>query len=440
VLRDRIHLSILRVRLPLTVANAAGQRAGVRTLTGPYYGWVLVGALGVTETISWGVLYYAFSVFLTPMEADLGWSRGETTGAFSLAMVLSAFTAIGVGRWMDRHGGRVLMTTGWRPARARVGVHQHVAGAVPGVGRHGNRLGDGAVRPRFCGHHGLVRSQARARADRGDPDGGLCEHHFSAALRLVGRSAGVAPSTGALAALLAVGTIPAHALLLRRRPEDLGLHPDGRPTQRTGTARTMQPGVTLAAALRDPTFRWVTLAFCLSTAVAFGAQLHLVPILLERGFSPTLAATIAGLIGATQVVGRVLMTPFTGRVSLRSLSVAVLALQPVALLVLLLDPTLAGVIGFVVLFGAAKGCMTLVRPALVADLYGPAHYASIAGVVAFAVTMAQAAAPLGAGAAYDALGRYDPILGALVVVSALASLCLLPVRRATNHVAEPQRA
>jgi hypothetical protein len=70
--------------------------------------------------------------------------------------------------------------------------------------------------------------------------------------------------------------------------------------------------------------------------------------------------------------------------------------------------------------------MTLVRPALVADVYGPAHYASIEGVLAFAATMAQAAAPLGAGAAYDALGRYDPIL---VLLSALASLCLLPVRR-----------
>jgi MFS family permease len=165
----------------------------------------------------------------------------------------------------------------------------------------------------------------------------------------------------------------------------------------------------------------------LSTAVAFGTQLHLVPILLERGFSPTLAATIAGLIGATQVVGRVLMTPFTGRVSLRSLSVAVLALQPLALV---LVPTVTGVIAFVVLFGAAKGCMTLVRPALIAVLYGPAHYASIAGVVAFAATMAQAAAPLGAGAAYDGLGRYDPILWTLALVSVLASLCLLPVRRA----------
>jgi hypothetical protein len=62
-------------------------------------------------------------------------------------------------------------------------------------------------------------------------------------------------------------------------------------------------------------------------------------------------------------------------------------------------------------------------PALVAGLYSPAHYASVAGVLAFAATMAQAAAPIGAGAAYDAIGRYDPVLWVLVLVSALASLC-----------------
>lgn len=73
---------------------------------GLYYGWLLVGTLGITETISWGVLYYAFSVFLTPMEADLGWSRAVTTGAFSLALVISGITAIPVGRWLDR---RVVM-------------------------------------------------------------------------------------------------------------------------------------------------------------------------------------------------------------------------------------------------------------------------------------------------------------------------------------------
>jgi MFS family permease len=129
-----------------------------------------------------------------------------------------------------------------------------------------------------------------------------------------------------------------------------------------------------------------------------------------------------------QVLGRILMTPFAGRLPLRTMSAIVLAVQPLALVVLLLVPGVAGVVIFVALFGAAKGCMTLVRPALIADLYGRAHYASIAGVLAFAATLAQAAAPVGAGVAYDAMGGYDPILWGLVVASALAALALLPAR------------
>ena len=52
------------------------------------YGWVIVATLGVTETVSWGILYYVFSVFLVPMRADLGWSDATLTGAYSLALLL----------------------------------------------------------------------------------------------------------------------------------------------------------------------------------------------------------------------------------------------------------------------------------------------------------------------------------------------------------------
>jgi hypothetical protein len=113
---------------------------------------------------------------------------------------------------------------------------------------------------------------------------------------------------------------------------------------------------------------------------------------------------------------------------LRNLSAVVLAVQPLSLVVLLVVPGFAGVLAFVALFGAAKGCMTLVRPAFVAELYGRAHYASIAGVLAFAATLAQAAAPVGAGIAFDFLGVYEPILWALVCISALASIAVLYAR------------
>lgn len=52
-----------------------------------YYGWVITVTLAITETISWGIIYYAFSVFITPMEAEMGWSRGQLTGAFSLMLL-----------------------------------------------------------------------------------------------------------------------------------------------------------------------------------------------------------------------------------------------------------------------------------------------------------------------------------------------------------------
>ena len=77
-----------------------------------FYGWRIVGALAVTETMSWGIVYYAFTVFIAPMERDLGWSRAELTGGFSLALLVMGAMAFPVGGWVDKHGARALMTAG----------------------------------------------------------------------------------------------------------------------------------------------------------------------------------------------------------------------------------------------------------------------------------------------------------------------------------------
>ena len=95
------------------VANAPGRTPP----SGPgaprrFYGWRIVAALAVTETVSWGVLYYAFAVFQVPMRAELGFSAATTAGAFSLAVLLAGLAAVPVGRWLDRHGARGLMTVG----------------------------------------------------------------------------------------------------------------------------------------------------------------------------------------------------------------------------------------------------------------------------------------------------------------------------------------
>ena len=71
-----------------------------------------MGVLAVTETVSWGVLYYAFAVFQVPMGAELELSPAQLGGAFSLAVLLTGVAAVPVGRWLDLRGPRGLMTAG----------------------------------------------------------------------------------------------------------------------------------------------------------------------------------------------------------------------------------------------------------------------------------------------------------------------------------------
>src|SRR5918998_6555976 len=72
----------------------------------------LVWGLGVTQLVGWGTLYFAFSLFVEPMEAELGWSRADLNGALAAGLLAGGLAAIPVGQWIDRRGGHALMTLG----------------------------------------------------------------------------------------------------------------------------------------------------------------------------------------------------------------------------------------------------------------------------------------------------------------------------------------
>src|SRR5215469_7723773 len=90
----------------MQVSGAGGER------TIRYYGWAVAASLAITELTSWGILFYSFSVMVTPMRTDLNWSAGTVTGAFAVAFLVSGISAVVVGRWVDRYGSRVVMTIG----------------------------------------------------------------------------------------------------------------------------------------------------------------------------------------------------------------------------------------------------------------------------------------------------------------------------------------
>jgi len=230
-----------------------------------------------------------------------------------------------------------------------------------------------------------------------------------------------------LAVVLAVTTVPAHALVLRRRPRDHGWLPDGRAAEpdaaRVATVQT--DGVRVRAALHAATFWWMTAAFALSMFTGTAIIVHLVPYLLERGYAGSFAAGMIGLIGLVALPGRVVFTELGDRVERQFVAAALFWSQALAVLALLLLPSTPGVLLFVVLFGAAFGSITPARAALLAERYGAHSYASINSVLGLFVTGARALAPVGAGILFDRLGTYQPLFVLLVALSTLAGGAML---------------
>jgi sugar phosphate permease len=414
---------------------------GVLPRRGFYYGWRIAGTLAFTETVSWGVLYYAFAVFLVPMQKELGWSQTALTGAYSLGLLISGLAAPLVGRWLDWHGPRWLMTFGSTAGAALLlfwaSVEDLWVFYLVWVGL-GLAMAATLYEPAFVV---LTKWFERGRGRAVllvTLAGGLASTIFLPLSAWLVEAQGWRGALFALASILALLTILPHALVLRRRPEDLGLLPDGiEPTRspREETARAPNEprvefrSVPLGAALRGPAFWLLVAAFFLGTLSQAAIYVHLIPYLAERDYGLSSAATLTGLIGASQVFGRVVVTFLGDRLPRDATMAGIFALQAAALVVLIASQSPLGVLLFVLPFGAASGAVTISRALAVADFYGPAHYGSIGGVVGMFVTGARTLAPVGAGAVSTALDGYAPVLWMLASGSALAAVAMFIAHR-----------
>lgn len=233
-----------------------------------YHGWRIAGTLAVTETVSWGVLYYAFAGSVLGTALLLVWASVEELRVFyfvwtgvGLAMAATlyepAFAVLA--KWFERDRGRALL---------------------------------------------LVTLA-----------GGLASTIFLPLSAWLVEALGWRGALFALAGILALLTIPPHALVLRRRPEDRRLHvPSHRDEPHAPTEPRAEPGsVPLGAALRGPAFWLLSAALFLGTLSQAAMYVHLIPYLAEGGYGLGSAAALTGLIGASQVLGRVVVTFLEGR-------------------------------------------------------------------------------------------------------------------------------
>ena len=399
-----------------------------------YYGWVMLLTVSLTEMISWGVLYYAFTVFLKPMQVSLHWSTTEITGAFSLALLCSAGAALPVGRLLDHYGARWLMTLGSLVAALLLFMWASVENLVlfyfiwAGIGVS---MATVLYDPAFA----IVATWFRRFRTRALTlltfIAGFASVIFVPLAQWLIQVQGWRLALITLALVLALVTAPLHALVLRRRPADIGTAPDGSALSDSPSfaSSNSEASVSTRVALHQSSFWWIAAAFSLNMLAAGAITVHLVPYLIDSGYSATFAASMVGLIGIMALPGRLVFTPLGERLPRRFVIALILLLQAVALPVLLLVQNTIGVFCFVILFGAGFGAITPARAALVADSYGSTHYARINSMLGLFITGARALAPVGVGILYDVLKVYAPIFWLLAGISLLATGAILLIEQ-----------
>ncbi len=162
-------------------------------------------------------------------------------------------------------------------------------------------------------------------------------------------------------------------------------------------------------------------------------RIHLIPLLIEKGFSGEAAAWFTGMIGATQVLGRVIYAPAGDKVTGKMIVAALFIIQAASLLLVLMNA--AGNLNlwlFVVLFGMSHGALTLARPAMMAELYGSVQYGRISSVLVVTQQVATTIAPLGAGYVYVQAGNnYSLVLWIAISLSLLAAVAVTKFRTPT---------
>ncbi|MDO9498327.1 MAG: MFS transporter [Nocardioides sp.] len=379
----------------------------------------VVAVLCATEVISWGVLFYAFTVSAVAIADTEGWPLTTLVAVFTLAQVVGAATGVWVGRHIDAVGPRLVMTGG-----SALGVAAVVAIALaPSLPTY-------AV--------AWVVAGAAMSATLYPPAFAAVTHwggeHRVRALTAITLVAGFASTVFAplTAWLLTVGDwrstylVLAAVLALTVPLHWWGLRGPWAPAVVPVAVDSGEADAPARAKVRLEGFVLLCLAMSLAGVSVYAVVVNLVPLLVEGGLTTSQAALALGIGGAGQVAGRLLYAPMARRLGVVARTRATLlfaGLLTVGLALVHQPLALVAAISFAA--GSARGVFTLLQATAVADRWGTASYGARNGVLSGAVVTASALSPWGGALLAAWLGSYQSAFLVLALV-ALAAAALVP--------------
>ena len=390
-------------------------------------------------------------IFLKPVSAEFGWSRAAFTTPIMLGGLLGSVAALLTGPMVDRFGSRwalvgafgILGLSFILMAAMEELWHYYV---IQMIARSMN-TGVMAVATAVIIPNWFIvrRGRAFSLGNLGFPIGASVIPLF--VQFLISTSGWRTAAFGVGILIWAVSMAPA-AAFLRRRPEDMGLVPDGRPApppaQDPGAPNvspdvSLDVSLTLAQAAREPSFYLLSLAGFFWWFGRGGVVLHVVSYFTDGGISPSLAVAALVIHSATGAGGVLLAGFLRDRYDVRVVLIVVFVLTAAGTGLLLAVGPAWLALTWGVLYGVVQGSSVPLQRLMYADYFGRRHLGSIEGVVRAAQNIAQAGGPLVAALAFDATDSYRAIFTVFVLTN-LAAAALIAAVRAPSATQRQQAA
>ena len=415
-----------------------------------YYGWIILALSGIASYSSRPLMSVAvLTVFVVPMSEQFGWTRTQVAGAVSMGGVLAVVAAPLVGPVLDRYGSGMV-----------VGISSGIAGLCA--------VALGAVNHIWLFYLVYVpgrmvfASPLELGTSVAVSNWFIRRRPFALALNHVSQGSGLAIMPLVSQAIIgawgwdtawyalgawtvAVGVVPA-MLLMARRPEDLGLEPDGgsgtasvgRQATSARRPQSVQEEInfTLRQSMRTRAF-WLMMLFAFASfIVQAGVSLHQVPHFVDQGVPPYVAVWTASTFAISQVPASIFWSAASQRTAARFVMLASgLVVSCGAMTTAFANSIAVGVLGAFIL-GFGVGGLHIIARLVWADYFGRLHLGAIRAWGLAAQVGGQALGPIAAGMAVDRAGSYQGAFMAFGINLAVVSLLMLIATRPGREAAD----
>lgn len=385
-----------------------------------YYGWVIVAVTFVSMGIGVNART-SFSLLFSPIIDEFHWDRGLTAGAFSFGFLISAILSPLMGKLMDRTGPRTVMELGvflmasglllapftTEPWHLYLTIGVLVGSGSICLGYSGQSL---FLPNWFVRRRGLAVGLAFAGV-------GIGSITLLPWMQMLIDQTGWRSASFAMGIVVLVVLFPLN-LLLRKRPEDMGLQPDGNPAPDVSAGAAASNIVdpewaatdwTLGRAMATARFWWLALGYFCGLYVWYAVQVHQTKYLVEIGFTSTAAAWALGLVSLFGIPGQIALGHLSDRIGREwvwTISTLGFAICFVALIALQYKPTLLLVYVMVIAQGFLGYGVTSIMGAVVAEIFQGKNFGTIFGTIMFVALSGGAAGPWVTGLLHDIYGDY----------------------------------